>query len=107
MELIGVNSNEVRESTGGDWFLDSTQEGSFVNQYGGEMYSAFEFDNTMFSVDFQNGEGIKVGDSKVYDLAGPGIICAVYDTNTAQCIDVVTFLVSDDFQLVHSLDYLE
>lgn len=107
MELIGVNSNEVKESTGGDWFLDSTQEGSFVNQYGGEMYSAFEFDNTMFSVDFQNGEGIKVGDSKVYDLAGPGIICAVYDTNTAQCIDVVTFLVSDDFQLVHSLDYLE
>ena len=61
----------------------------------------------MFSVDFQNGEGIKVGDNKVYDLAGSGIICVVYDRNTAQCVDVVTFLVKDNFQLVHSLDYLD
>lgn len=89
MEKIGINSQELLESDGGDWILDTTtNNGSFENKYEDGMYSEFLFDNTVFSADFQNGTGICVNGEKVYDLAGPGIICAIYDTNTSKCIDV-------------------
>lgn len=67
------------------------------------MYSEFSYDNTRFYVDFQNGSGVIIGEKKVYNLDKKGIICIVYDKNTSKCIDVATFLVENDFKLVHSL----
>ena len=55
----------------------------------------------------QNGSGVIIGEKKVYNLDKKGIICIVYDKNTSKCIDVATFLVENDFKLVHSLDKIQ
>lgn len=108
MEKIGIDSQEVYESGGGDWLLsNSSIAGSFENKYYGEMYSEFIYDNVSFSVDFQNGNGVNINGKKVYDLNGPGIICVIYDSNTSQCTDVAAFLVRNNFQLEHSLNSIQ
>ena len=107
MEKIGIDIQEVNESGGGVWLLSSTYGGIFENKYEGGMYSEFSFDNSIFSVDFQNGTGVCINGKKVYNLNGPGVICIIYDTNTAKCVDVVSFLQANNFSLEHNLSMIQ
>lgn len=99
MGKIGVNTEELRKSGGGDWILTDTIDGSFDNRFTGDMYSSFMCNGGSFAADFANGEGISVNGQKVYDLNGAGIICVVYDPIMQCCVDVATFLVDDSFVL--------
>ena len=100
-EKLGVSGDVIEQSGGGDWILTDTQNGEFINQYFGDMYSRFECGGAEFVADFATGEGICVNGENVYALNGSGIICVVYDAKTRQCIDVVTFLKDDHFVLKH------
>ncbi|MFR1077097.1 MAG: hypothetical protein ACLSEL_11275, partial [Romboutsia timonensis] len=62
---------------------------------------------SIFSVDFQNGTGVCINGKKVYNLNGPGVICIIYDTNTAKCVDVVSFLQANNFSLEHNLSMIQ
>lgn len=101
MKKIGIDSDEIYQSSGGDWILTSTQNGEFINQYNGDMYSEFEYSGVKFTADFYKGTGISINGNSLYHLNGPGIICLVYDPNTQSCTDIATFLVDDEFKLIH------
>lgn len=101
MDTVSISSEEIQNSSGGDWILDSTSGGTLTNQYFGDMYSEFEFDGLTFSADFAQGTGIRIGGETYYDLNGPGIICLIYDKETDECIDVVEFLQSENFGMRH------
>lgn len=96
---IGVEPEIVKNYSGGDWILTSTQNGELIDQYFGDMYSKFECRGASFIADFATGEGICVNGNKVYSLNGIGLICVVYDPETETCCDVVTFLQKDGFAM--------
>lgn len=101
LDTVGISSEEIRNSGGGDWILDSTSGGTLTNQYFGGLYSEFEFDGVIFSADFSQGTGIRIDGTEYYTLHGPGIICLIYDKETDECIDVVEFMQNDNFDMQH------
>lgn len=101
MAAVGIDKDTMLTSKGGDWLITDTVDGEFVNQYFGNLYSEFEFKETIFTADFKNGTGISIDGSTIYKLEGPGVICIVYDSETKSCIDVVTFLQKNNFAMKH------
>lgn len=102
---IGIDSNIIRTSMGGNWILDSTFNGTLTNQYYGDLYSEYSYDGQSFSMNYADESGFVFNGKTIYSLAGPGIILIIYDKNTRSCIDIVTFLQSNSFQLQHEVIY--
>ncbi len=98
---LGVDTEILKKSEGGNWILESTQNGKFENQYFGDMYSEYTFDGQSFSMDYANGTGFMFNGETLYFLNGPGVILVVYDINTKKCIDIVSFLKNNNFKLQH------
>lgn len=98
---IGADYETMLNGGGGDWLIPNAFKSDFINQYFGDLYSSFEHDGQLFSVDFKDGTGISINGKTLYNLEGPGVICVVYDSNTDMCVDIVTFLVKDEFGMKH------
>lgn len=101
LENIGVDYDKMMAPKGGDWLIPHTVNGEFINQYFGDLYSEFTFDNKLFAVDFSSDAGVSIDGKTIYNLHAPGIVCVVYDKETHSCVDIVEFLALNSFSLNH------
>lgn len=98
---VGISEEALRAEADGCWLLSNTQAGSAEEQSFQDALCSFSFDGHTFTVDYLYKTGISFDTKTLYQRDTPGVFCIVYDPNTQTCIDMVTFLASDGFDIRH------